>query len=171
MKNNYFNKNVKIKYILIFLLLIIYLIFIFKKSSNSYKGKVCICTIAKEENKYIREWTEHYKNYGVDKIYLYDNNDINGENFESVIDDYIKEGFVEIFNWRGKIKIHYKFMNDCYNRNNFERDNTKRPKINLSQMLHRKIKYLRSINKLKENDFFYFSLIITAMEMTKCPFT
>ena len=118
MKNNYFNKNVKIKYILIFLLLIIYLIFIFKKSSNSYKGKVCICIIAKDENKYIREWTEHYKNYGVDKIYLYDNNDINGENFESVIDDYIKEGFVEIFNWRGKIKIHYKFMNDCYNRNN-----------------------------------------------------
>ncbi len=37
------------------------------------------------ENHYIREWIEYYLNLGVDKIFLYDNNDINGEKFEDEI--------------------------------------------------------------------------------------
>ena len=41
----------------------------------------------------------------MNKIYLYDNNDINGEKFEDVIDDYIKSGFVEINDWRGRLTI------------------------------------------------------------------
>ena len=41
--------------------------------------KICVCTLAKNENRYIKEFVEHYKKYGVDKIYLYDNNDIDGE--------------------------------------------------------------------------------------------
>jgi len=81
-------------------------------------SRVCLCTLGKEENKYIREFVEHYKNYGVDKIYLYDNNDINGEHFEEVINDFILDGFVEIFNWRGKSKVIYKIMNECYYKNN-----------------------------------------------------
>ena len=60
--------------------------------------KVCVCTLAKLENRYIREFVQHYENYGVDKIFLYDNNDINGEKFEEVINDYIKKGFVEVLN-------------------------------------------------------------------------
>ena len=32
----------------------------------------------------------------MDKIYFYDNNDIEGENFEDVINDYIEKGFVEL---------------------------------------------------------------------------
>ena len=31
------------------------------------------------ENKYIREFVEFYEKHGVDKIFLYDNNDIDGE--------------------------------------------------------------------------------------------
>ena len=34
--------------------------------------KVCICTIGKQENRYIKEYIEYYKNYGIDKIFLYD---------------------------------------------------------------------------------------------------
>ena len=56
--------------------------------------KVCLCTLAKNENKYIKEFVEHYKKYGVDKIYLYDNNDINGEKLEDVIDEYVKNGLI-----------------------------------------------------------------------------
>ena len=85
---------------------------------NLFKEKICICTVGKKENKYIMEYVEHYKNYGVDKIYLYDNNDIDGEYFESVINNYIKEGFVEILNWRGKETVVRGTMNDCYKRNN-----------------------------------------------------
>jgi len=84
--------------------------------------KVCLCTLAKNENKYIKEFVEHYKKYGVDKIYLYDNNDINGEKLEDVIDEYVKNGFVEILNWRGQKQALYKIMNNCYqtNYNNYD---------------------------------------------------
>ena len=50
--------------------------------------KICICTIVKQENKYILEYIEYYKNFGVDKIYIYDNNNINGEYFDNIILDY-----------------------------------------------------------------------------------
>ena len=79
--------------------------------------KVCICTLGKKENKYIREYVNHYEKYGVDKINLYDNNDLNGENFEDAISDYINKGLVDIFNWRGKTNCYKKIMNDCYIRN------------------------------------------------------
>ena len=62
--------------------------------------KVCICSIGKLENRYIREYAQHYKKYGVDKIFLYDNNDINGEKFEEVIEDYIKKDLLKF--WIGE---------------------------------------------------------------------
>ena len=69
------------------------------------------------KNRYIREYVQHYKKYGVDKIFLYDNNDINGEKFEEVINDYIKKGYVEVLNWRGKLTPQMEFLNDCYHKN------------------------------------------------------
>lgn len=44
-------------------------------------------TIGKNENKYAREFAQHYKKHGVDKIFIYDNNDVEGEN-EIVLADY-----------------------------------------------------------------------------------
>ena len=108
----------------LFILLILYaIIFIFLSPfsiinkefiKKKYKIKICICTLGKDENKYIREFVEHYEKYGIDKIFLYDNNDINGEKFEEVINDYIEKGLVEILNWRGKKFSMYKIMNNCY---------------------------------------------------------
>ena len=85
-----------------------------KPKSNT---KICICTLGKQENLYIREYLNHYKNYGVNKVYLYDNNDINGEKFEDAIDDFIKSGFVELNNWRGKLLAQFTILNDCYKKN------------------------------------------------------
>ena len=96
-----------------------------KFTFKNYKNiKVCLCTIGKDENKYIIEFVEHYKKYGIDKIYLADNNDINGEYFEDKIKDYIDNGFVEIINWRG-VKgsgqvLYYKVMNNCYQKHHNE---------------------------------------------------
>ena len=79
--------------------------------------KVCVCTLGKKENKYIREFVEHYEKYGIDKIYLYDNNDIDGERFENAINDYIEKGFLDILNWRGKKGMQIQIINHCYQQN------------------------------------------------------
>ena len=63
--------------------------------------KTCVCCIASTENRYIREWVEHYLNLGFDCIFIYDNNPINGEKFEDVINDYITQQKVIILNVRG----------------------------------------------------------------------
>ena len=78
--------------------------------------KVCVCTLGKNENLYIKEFVEHYKKYGIDKIYLYDNNDIDGEKFDDVIGEYVENDFVEIIDWRGVkgTSTYYGIMNSCY---------------------------------------------------------
>lgn len=84
--------------------------------------KVCLCTQAKGQNKYIREYVKFYKKMGVDKIIIYDNNDKDGEKLDDVIDDYISKKFVVVKNHRGKKKVLLKMMNDCYqkNKNNYD---------------------------------------------------
>jgi len=77
---------------------------VIRKSKSDTSPKIAVCAIGKNENLYIREWVEYYKNLGINKIFLYDNNDLNGERFEEVINDYITIGFVKISNWRGKVK-------------------------------------------------------------------
>jgi len=47
---------------------------------------------------------EWYKNLGIYKIYLYDNNELNGERFEEVINDYIENDFVKVIDRRGIVK-------------------------------------------------------------------
>ena len=84
--------------------------------------KICLCTIGKRENLYIREYITHYQKYGVDKIFIYDNNNINGEKFENVIKDYIENGFVKIINIRGKFNMQIKALQDCY-KNNYNKYN------------------------------------------------
>ena len=91
----------------------------FKNKNHKIRNlKLCLCTPAKKENRYIREFVQYYEKYGIDKIYLYDNNEINGENFEQVIKDYIKKGFVRIINWRGIKNAAFDIMNDCYKKYN-----------------------------------------------------
>ena len=84
---------------------------------NYQKINVCLCSPAKKENLYLKEFVEHYKTYKVDKIFLYDNNDLDGEYFEDVINNYILSGFVEIINFRGKKRALIEMMNDCYKKN------------------------------------------------------
>ena len=63
--------------------------------------KILLCTIAKQENKYIKEFIEHYRNLNIKKIIIYDNNDINGENIEDFLKHYIKTDFIKVINYRG----------------------------------------------------------------------
>ena len=79
----------------------------------SFKG-VAICTIAKLENLYIKEFVNYYQNLGINKIYLYDNNDKNGENFNEILKEEIKSKLVKIINVRGKSKFQIPSYNHCY---------------------------------------------------------
>ena len=98
-----------------FLFIVFFELLMFLKVNNK-KIKVCLCTLGKDENKYINEFVEYYKNYGIDKIYLNDNNDVDGEHFEDKIQDFIDNGFVDIINWRGVTggMTYYKIMDSCY---------------------------------------------------------
>ena len=77
--------------------------------------RTLLCGIAKLENNYIREWVEYHKNKGFTNIVLYDNNDVDGETFDSVIGDYIRSGYVILKNWRGRELAQIPSYNSCYN--------------------------------------------------------
>ena len=102
----------KFKLLILFLLLIYFIVFIFKE--NLKTKDVALCMIAKNENLYIKEFVEYYKNLGIKKIYLYDNNDINGENFNTILNSYINSKFIKIKNIRGKSEIQLHALNNCY---------------------------------------------------------
>ena len=55
---------------------------------------------------------------GINKIFLYDNNDLNTENYEDILSIEIKNKFVKIINYRGLYKPQKKAYNDCYINNN-----------------------------------------------------
>ena len=60
--------------------------------------KFGIGVLVKNENLYLREWVKYHINLGFDKIVLFDNNPIGGENPLKVIQDYVDAGFIEIWN-------------------------------------------------------------------------
>ena len=73
--------------------------------------RVIICAMAKNEHLYINDWVNHYVKLGFDKIYIYDN-----DNIESpYIGDYIEnKDNVEIIDVRGIVK--QKLQQECYTR-------------------------------------------------------
>ena len=109
-------KNIKKCLIILILFASFFILtFLIKKKQSI---KVCLCVVAKLENNYIRDFVAHYQKYKIDKIFLYDNNDVDGEKMELVLSEYISTNLVEILNFRGiniKQKIIYQ---DCYTKNN-----------------------------------------------------
>lgn len=84
--------------------------------------KVALCCIVHNENKYLKEYIEHYKKIGFSKIFIYDHNDIDGEHPEDVLQDYIDENFVEIINYRDKTECQLMAYENCYNKFNKDFD-------------------------------------------------
>ena len=80
-------------------------------------GKIALCCMGKCENNYIHEWVQYHINLGFDKIFIYDNNDLNGEHFEEVIHDYIDSNKCEIIDYRGRKCCQEDAYHDCYVKN------------------------------------------------------
>ena len=117
-------KNVILKFFMfiIFFSLVLLLIKFLFFSSKDDDYKICICAIGKNENLYIKEFVNYYQKLGYKHIYLYDNNDINGERFEDVIQKEIEKGFVSIINYRGyrgkEQNPQFDAYENCYEKNN-----------------------------------------------------
>ena len=107
------------KKLLILILFVINFILIQIYQKKEKKLRICLCIIGKKENLYAKEFIEHYKKLGYNKIFIYDNNDINDERFEEIIQDEINNGFVSIINYRGyKLPQQLSSYKDCYEKNN-----------------------------------------------------
>lgn len=77
--------------------------------------KVAICSMAKKENLYIKEYIDYYIKLGVDHIYIYDNNDDNTEQISDIIGNSYKN-YVTIYeNIKDNINNYSLFYNSCYN--------------------------------------------------------
>lgn len=57
---------------------------------------IALCAIGRGENRCAREWVEHYRGVGFDRIIICDNNREGEERFSDVLSNYIESGLVEI---------------------------------------------------------------------------
>lgn len=86
-------------------------------SITKRKLRICVCSICKNENLYIREFVQYHYLLGINKIIIYDNNDLNGEELEHLLDYYIKKKYVDIIDVRGLSSIQIPIYNYCYQNN------------------------------------------------------
>lgn len=80
--------------------------------------KVALCGIAKNENRYINEWLDYHIGIGVDKVFIYDNNDPNGEK----ITDVVHNDNVNVIDYRGKKYAQSIAYSDCFEKHHEEFD-------------------------------------------------
>ena len=118
-------KNLKINIIIkFFIYIIIFILFdLIPKNKIKKQIKVCLCVIGKKENKYIKEFINHYKLLGYDHIYIYDNNNIDDERMDQIINN---SNFITIIDYRNNKSKNsnwqYKAYYDCYKNNNRKYD-------------------------------------------------
>lgn len=83
---------------------------------------VALCAIGRLENRYAVEFVDYYKNLGVDKIFISDNNYNEEEYFEDVLQPYIDENFVEIIDCRNKEVYQNTSYNEIYSKYHWQYD-------------------------------------------------
>ena len=81
---------------------------------KNYKYFFCFSSIGKLENNYVNELVDYYKNIGVDKFILGDNNDKDSERLSQVLQKEINEGLVDILDYTGRRKHQTDFFKDSY---------------------------------------------------------
>ena len=85
-----------------------------------YKYFFCFTSMGKLENKYVKELIDYYKNIGVDKFYLADNNDKNSEKLSDILNDYILDGFLDIIDVTGIKKDQTQMFGEVYEKHKSE---------------------------------------------------
>lgn len=135
MKLIFIENDIKYKYgriievIIKFLILIFYIFIIIKfkyiqlkklEREKKYKYFFCFTSMGKLENKYVNELIDYYKNIGVDKFYLADNNDKYYEKLSDILKKYILDGLVEIIEIIGIKKDQTQLFGEVYEKHKSE---------------------------------------------------
>lgn len=78
--------------------------------SNEY----IVLGIAKNEKHYVKDWVAYHLHIGFDRIYLFDNNTDPDETYDEILSEYIKDGRVQLVNFRDKKSIQNSLYNSFY---------------------------------------------------------
>ena len=73
-----------------------------------------ICAIAKNENAYLYEWAVYHLSLGFSHIYVYDNNDVDGERVDDVFANTEIASQISVFDVRGEKFVQKKVYNEFY---------------------------------------------------------
>lgn len=74
---------------------LLFCLFLFGSALHSHE--LAIGSLFRNEAPFLREWIEYHRLVGVEHFWLY--NDNSTDNWQEVLDPYIKEGVVEVFPW------------------------------------------------------------------------
>ena len=85
------------------------------KKSEKKQPRVAAVAIGRQENRYAREWVEHYLKMGFAHLYICDNNRLNEEHFEDVLQDYIEHKKVTVLDYRDRATCILKAYTETYN--------------------------------------------------------
>ena len=61
------------------------------------KYQLSVCSLFKNESRYLREWLEYHRLIGVDHFYLYDN--ASTDRSVQILQPYIRAGLVTLVHW------------------------------------------------------------------------
>lgn len=82
--------------------------------------KVVVCCIAKQENDYIQEWVNYHLDLGFSEIYIYDNNEIDGEKIVDVLADEKYQDKVVVIDVRGQKYVQKEVYDEFYYKYDFD---------------------------------------------------
>ena len=117
--------NIFIKFLIstFFIFIIIKSKYIKLKKLNKeekYKYFFCFTSMAKSENKYVHELINYYKNIGVNKFYIADNNDNNHEKLQDLLANDILTGLVDVIDIIGIKKDQTQLFGEVYEKHKSE---------------------------------------------------
>ena len=92
-----------------------------KEQEKHYNHFFCLNAMGRLENEYGRELIDYYKDLGVDKFYIADNNDKNAERFSDIFQKEIFDGTLDVIDITGRKKdqtqlygeMYENFKNEC----------------------------------------------------------
>ena len=78
--------------------------------------RIALVAIGRRENRYAREFVEHYLRLGFDRIFICDNNHDGEERFEDVLGDFVADRKVSVLDYRNRMGVQCTAYNDVYRR-------------------------------------------------------